>query len=37
MWVDTSAMTVEETVDEILQRVPAEGRFTLGALNTRYR
>ncbi len=27
-WIDTSEMTVEETVDEILRRVPAEGRFT---------
>jgi predicted kinase len=27
-WIDTSEMTVEETVDEILKRVPAEGRFT---------
>lgn len=28
MWVDTSEMTVQETVDEVLRRVPAEGRFT---------
>jgi len=28
MWVDTSEMTAEETVDELLRRVPAEGRFT---------
>jgi predicted kinase len=28
MWVDTSDMTVEATVEEILRRVSAEGRFT---------
>ena len=28
MWVDTSEMTVEQTVGDILRRVPAEGRFT---------
>jgi predicted kinase len=27
-WIDTSEMTVEETVDEVLRRVPDEGRFT---------
>jgi predicted kinase len=27
-WIDSSEMTVEETVDEILRRVPTEGRFT---------
>jgi len=28
MWLDTSEMTVEETVEEILRRVAGEGRFT---------
>jgi hypothetical protein len=28
VWIDTSEMTVEETVDEVLRRVPGEGRFT---------
>ena len=28
IWVDTSEMTVEETVAEILRRVPGEGHFT---------
>jgi chloramphenicol 3-O-phosphotransferase len=28
IWIDSSEMTVEETVDEIVRRVPAEGRFT---------
>jgi chloramphenicol 3-O-phosphotransferase len=28
LWIDTSEMTVDEVVEEILGRVPGEGRFT---------
>ena len=28
MWVDTSEMTVDDAVEEVLRRVPREGRFT---------
>ena len=28
LWLDTSEMTVEQTVDEIRRRAPPEGRFT---------
>ena len=28
MWVETSDLTVEATVDEVLRRVPREGQFT---------
>jgi hypothetical protein len=28
MWLDSSELSVEATVDEIVQRLPAERRFT---------
>ena len=28
MWVDSPDMTVGETADEVIRRVPGEGRFT---------